>query len=292
MGNNKEFDNILNECLERMLVNGETVEQCLASYPEQATELEPLLQTALATKKASAIQPRPEFKARARYQFHSALHELEVKRNRPFFSWRQPRWATAIAVILILLVVGGGTVVTAGNSMPDDALYSVKLATEEIRLTLTPSDLDKAKLYASFADKRVPEIAQMAKEGKPELVEQTAHLLNLQLAMVASLVSIEGEGPEMMLAPAPAQAPTPAPAPPVERTPQPAEKAGGEESVPTQQDDERNELKATMEYYAIQHPEILRTALKEAPESAKPALQNAIDISVAGYNNALQALGE
>ena len=71
-----EFDNILDECLERVLIKGEALEQCLASYPEYAAELESLLQTALLTKKASAIKPRPEFRDRARYQFRSALQEM------------------------------------------------------------------------------------------------------------------------------------------------------------------------------------------------------------------------
>ena len=69
MKRNKEFNNILDECLERLLVKGETVEQCLASYPQYAAELEPLLQMAVAAKEASAIQARPEFKAKARYEF-------------------------------------------------------------------------------------------------------------------------------------------------------------------------------------------------------------------------------
>ncbi|GAI42438.1 unnamed protein product, partial [marine sediment metagenome] len=43
MSKEKEFDNILDECLERLLVNGETIEQCLQSYPEQAANLKPLL---------------------------------------------------------------------------------------------------------------------------------------------------------------------------------------------------------------------------------------------------------
>ncbi len=57
MKKGKRFDNVLNECLERLL-KGETIEQCLQSYPEQAAELEPLLRTALAAKRVSAIQPR------------------------------------------------------------------------------------------------------------------------------------------------------------------------------------------------------------------------------------------
>ncbi len=87
MRKSREFDNVLDECLERLLVKGETVEQCLRSFPEHADELEPLLETALATKQASAIQPRPEFRDRARYQFYAALQERERKRSRPFFSW-------------------------------------------------------------------------------------------------------------------------------------------------------------------------------------------------------------
>ena len=92
MKKEKEFDNILDECLERILTKGETVEQCLASYPEQAAELEPLLQTALSTKETLAIKPRPEFRERARYQLRAALQEMEEKRQRrfAFFSW-QPR---------------------------------------------------------------------------------------------------------------------------------------------------------------------------------------------------------
>ena len=55
MSSGREFENIVNECLERLLVKGETLEQCLARYPEQAVALKPLLETALSTKRASAI---------------------------------------------------------------------------------------------------------------------------------------------------------------------------------------------------------------------------------------------
>jgi len=82
MSKEKEFNNILDECLERLLVKGETIEQCLQTYPEQAANLKPLLQTALATRQAVAIQPRAEFKARARYQFRSALQEAASPRSR------------------------------------------------------------------------------------------------------------------------------------------------------------------------------------------------------------------
>ena len=248
MKKSKEFDNILEECLERVLTGGETVEQCLASYPEQAAELEPLLQTALLAKGAVDIKPRPEFRARARYQFQSELREMELRRERRFFGW-QPRWATVVIAVVVLLVASSSTVMAASNSMPDEPLYPVKLATEAVRVALTPSDLGKAELYVKLADKRVAEIARMADKGKAEQVEKTAERFNAHLIAMASLAAPRGQevvpqdrGPATFEAPAPEattrevapepEIPTPRPAaeeapPPavVEAPPQAAERA-------------------------------------------------------------------
>ena len=141
-------------------------------YPEQAAELKPLLETVLSVKEASAVEPRPEFKARARYRFRSALAEKAAPKRRPFFGWL-PRWATALAIVLVVLLAGGGTVVAASNSMPDSILYPVKLATEKVQLALTTSQLGKARLCADFADKRVAEIIYMADRGDAQQVEAT-----------------------------------------------------------------------------------------------------------------------
>jgi len=227
MQKEKEFDNILDECLERILTRGETVEQCLASYPEQAAELEPLLQTALSTKETLAIKPRPEFRERARYQLRAALQEMGEKRQRrfAFFSW-QPQWVTAVVAVLILLLASSGTVAAAGNSMPDGTLYPVKLATEKVRLVLTPSALGKAELYANLADKRVTEIVKMADKGKLEQMERTTQRLNAQLVAMVSLVGPPEEAAAVLTAPAPPAATQEAAAPPVTEEPPEEEKLG------------------------------------------------------------------
>jgi hypothetical protein len=185
----REFDNILDDCLERLL-KGETIEQCLAEYPEHAAELEPLLRTALDTREAAAIKPRFEFRERARYQFQAALREVESKKGRGFFGL-QRRWVTVVISVFALLVVVSGTVVAASNSLPDEPLYKVKLATEAVRLALTPSALGKAELHAELADKRVEEIIKMADEGKVEQVEQTTERLDSHLVAMAGLVTPE-----------------------------------------------------------------------------------------------------
>ena len=275
MKTGKEFNNILNECLERLLIKGETIEQCLQHYPEQATELEPLLKTALVVKKASAIQPRVDFKARARYQFQSALQGVASRRSRPFLGWF-PRWATVVTIVLVLLLVGGGTVVAAGNSMPDNTLYPVKLATEQVRLVLTPSQMGKARLCAELADRRVAEIIYMANKGDARHVELITQRLDKRLAMLAALALAQkaDEAPRVMAPPAPAPAPPP----------------GEAESERGAQADSRARLRMSVELYATNNTAALNAVLEKAPELAKPALRRAIAISVAGYQRALEAL--
>ena len=268
MKETKEFNNILDECLERLLVRGETLEQCLVSYPEQAGELEPLLQTALATKKALAIQPRPEFKARARYQLGSALREVNPRRRFFFLGW-QPRWATAVAAVLILLLGGGSTVAAAGNSMPDDLLYPVKLATEQVQLALTFSNMGRAELHAELVDRRVAEIIYMADKGDAQQVEVIARRLDNHLVMLAGLGSVlESNG-----------APT----------------GVAQLQAPADEDvysgaNNRARLRLTLESRAANHQADLQGVLETAPESVKPALRRAIAVSGTGYEKALHAL--
>ncbi|MFC2033128.1 DUF5667 domain-containing protein [Chloroflexota bacterium] len=217
MKKTKEFDNILDDCLERILANGETIEQCLASYPEQAAELEPLLKTVLLTREATRVKPRREFRERARYQFQAAIREAEEKRARGFFNFGwQPRWATAVVVSVIVLLSGTGTVAAASNSMPDSPLYPVKLASEKVQLALTPSNFGKAELYVKLADKRVAEIVRMADKGKAEQVEKLAERLNGHLVAMVNLAAPQRQEMAVLQVPAPQPAPQMAQAPQVE----------------------------------------------------------------------------
>ena len=84
MGNNKQFDNILNDCMERLITGQETVEQCLQRYPEYIKELAPLLHTAALMNKAVDVKPSADFRTRARYQMQ--LKMTESKAPRRFYS--------------------------------------------------------------------------------------------------------------------------------------------------------------------------------------------------------------
>ena len=188
----KQFDNALNDCLERLLVRGETIEHCLASYPTLADKLEPLIRTAVAAGQAAAIEPRPEFKVRARYQLLTALQETAAPRKRLFALPQRFRWATAVTMVLVMMLASGGMVAASSGSMPDNPLYPVKLAVEQLRLNLTASPLEKAELYAEFSDRRAMEIVNMAQKGKVTLAELVTERLDNNLRMMASLVMAPG----------------------------------------------------------------------------------------------------
>jgi hypothetical protein len=195
MKQNEKFNIILSDCLDRIL-KGETVEQCLNNYPEQAKELEPLLRTALVAKAASTIQPPAEFKARARYEFQSALRDIADKntRHRPAFSLRwqwHSGWAIAVVAIIVVILGGGTTIAAASNSMPDSTLYPVKLTTENVQLALTSSNLDKTELNAKFANRRADEIVYLASKGEVDQVQIASERLNTNLENMTQLAGNE-----------------------------------------------------------------------------------------------------
>jgi len=188
-------ERILDECIDRM-AKGETVEQCLLRYPEHSAMLKPLLEAVAIAHQASYIQPRPEFRVLARRQL---LSNLQYKRRRkeprefPFFIWR-PRWAVAIGTVLVLLVACSGTVAVSSSSMPGDTLYPVKVASEEMQLTLTFSNMEKAELHTKLAERRSEEMAYVASEkGDMAEVEEVRSRLSSHLGAVNDSVQAERE---------------------------------------------------------------------------------------------------
>jgi hypothetical protein len=283
---NKEFDNILNDCLDRLLLNGESLERCLERYPEQAAELEPLLETALAAREASDIKPRPDFKAQASYQFRAALQEKAAGKSRSSWGWF-PRWATVLAAVVVLVLAGGSTVFAAGSSMPDSPLYPVKLATEQMQFSLTFSQMGKARLCAELADKRVAEIAYMADKGDAEQVVVTTQRLEDRLDLLVVLVGGSQGASGVLMAPSPAATAPPkteeAP-PPIVVPSEGGRGWGGTDETATET------LMERVAFDAARNQAVLNEALAKAPEQAKPALLQAIMVSEDGYEEVLEAL--
>ncbi|MFC2058882.1 DUF5667 domain-containing protein [Chloroflexota bacterium] len=239
-----------------MITRGEDIEQCLRDYPDVAEELEPLLQTALATRaKVNMIQPRADFKALAKQRMLTQVRANVQKQNKParfsLIGWQQ-RWAVVVASVFFMILVGGGGIVAAaGNSMPDDFLYPVKIATEHVRLAFTSSDLGKAKLETEFADRRINEIAEMANEGKVAAVEATAERLVNHLTETEKLTEA-----------------------------QKAKDVVKEEDVA--------ELRGKLAQYAEEYPTVLEEALEKVPLESKATISQVLDTSKASIVASIQ----
>lgn len=184
----QRMDDILNECLDR-LARGETMEACLARYPEHAPELRPLLIVVRTTLAATVqITPRAEFRTAARHRFLDALAARHARERESFFTWSwMRRWGAVAAGVALLVVIGRGTVAAAESSLPTQPLYTIKQATEAFQIALAPEGSAKAKVYTELATRRLDEMTVLARQGDVQNVDRLtsqleAHLDNATLA--------------------------------------------------------------------------------------------------------------
>lgn len=70
-----------------------------------------------------------------------------------------------LAVISLVLGGSGATVVAAQEAMPNDPLYGIKLATEDVQIQATNNTQTRIELEFVFANRRTNEIVGMANEG-------------------------------------------------------------------------------------------------------------------------------
>jgi len=88
-----------------------------------------------------------------------------------------------LVIVLTLSAIGGGTAYAAQDSLPGDALYPVKLVTEQMRMMLPGDDVVKAERALSFAERRMGEIEALAEKGRPQdlnlAVEQYGYAMNM-----------------------------------------------------------------------------------------------------------------
>ncbi len=99
----EDLNLVLDKCIDR-LNKGETLESCLADYPQHKEELGLLLKAAGKTESAYAFTPSPDRKRSARQKFYA---ELESRRQPSFwqrFARQKLAWASTVSVLLLLVV--------------------------------------------------------------------------------------------------------------------------------------------------------------------------------------------
>ena len=138
-----------------------------------------LLQETPARDPSKASQRRDEYLRKVRYLHYSkpmfAIAGLFNSRSwKSLFSSARPSLVPFAAAVLLIfgLVFGSvGTVYAAQDSLPNDPLYTIKLAGENLRLAFTPDTEDKISLLTSYADRRLQEATTLDAQGQPIPVE-------------------------------------------------------------------------------------------------------------------------
>ncbi len=197
----KDLAILLDECLERIRA-GATVEECLASSPDEAEDLAPLLETLMMVRELRTVEPPPPLRMAAGRQRLLAraaeLRQQEARAQAPSLgeqlsrlgqalaSWlpsrpTATRWAfTAIATLLFLVVVGSSVVRAAGASLPGDPLYPVKRTTQAVRLALVLDETARAELERQIQAQRRAEALAVARQRRRVTVDFSGEIKSLR----------------------------------------------------------------------------------------------------------------
>jgi len=197
----KKFEDILFECIEDIKAGRSSIEDCLNRYPSAREQLEPLLRIALAIREPPDVKPSPSFKVKARVWLMDQIHGNQAITKWPWFRYgiqAKPipyikRFSMSMASVILVIVVavsalGAGTAYASQSSLPGDALYPLKLATEQAGMMLLRDDAARAERALSLAERRMGEMEALAEEGRSQdldlAVEKYGYALNMALSMM------------------------------------------------------------------------------------------------------------
>ena len=169
-------EDIIANCIDQIQAGKCTLEDCLARYPSLSDELRPLLKIATGIQPEAAT-PSPQFRQRARIRLLQAMQAPAANRGhagldifgrlKPPAPGRRLGYALIVATVVWALIVAGGTTVHASqDSLPDDALYPVKTAVENLRLAVARTPEARASLHLELAERRVQEVVAQSSLGR------------------------------------------------------------------------------------------------------------------------------
>ncbi|MBT3313659.1 MAG: hypothetical protein HN390_03505 [Anaerolineae bacterium] len=175
-------------------------------------KIDPRLETLLDDiQDVSARDPKRTAQGRARFLSQAVAIREEAVSPNPILRLREwldkikePKefkMTTLVSIVTILgLLMGGtgGTVYASQDSLPNETLYGIKIASENMRLNMANDTQSELSLLLEYANRRGEEITALAEEGT-ELPEATMTMLQTQLQQALQLAG-EMDDPEMLQA--------------------------------------------------------------------------------------------
>lgn len=158
-------------CLD-LLEQGESMEQILSRYPDEAEQLRPLLNTAVKLEEFE-LNPSLVAQNRSKKAFLAQADALRAgSRPRRFFSiFGLRRLAMPLVALALILLLGAGLNTVSASATPGEPLYTAKRVFESLQLALTTAPVNRSDLMAQFNQERIREIQQLLDERRTADVE-------------------------------------------------------------------------------------------------------------------------
>ncbi len=181
------FESILDESISALQA-GVPIEEILAETPEYATELRPLLYaaTVLADPNPRLVPEERKLALRAEYMKQVAdlptvtaplLNEKAqaifriIKRRLNRKAVLSDLVTITITIILTLFMAILILTYVARDALPGDFLYGFKRASENVQLSLTFNEAQRAVLADQFNQRRLAEIEQLIEQNRAAIVQ-------------------------------------------------------------------------------------------------------------------------
>ena len=135
------------------------------------------------TEQRSPLLERPVMREQFRKELRGRLmsEAVSVLAPRPSRFSFPAMLRPALAVAAVLVLVFAGATSAAASSLPGDPLYAVKRAAEDVRLALTFDDVARTQLLSELTDRRLEELAEIAKHrpsAAPTATQEYADAVN------------------------------------------------------------------------------------------------------------------
>lgn len=156
-------------CLQE-IENGAEIESVLVQYPDLADELRPILETSVQARSLSAPEPSDALTRRNRAKVLQRAAEMSDANIKPaprsawFASAR--RFATSLALLILIFASGTNLVSASTISLPGDNLYSVKRSWENLQLFFAFDGKLRKALEVKNENERIHELRELIASGR------------------------------------------------------------------------------------------------------------------------------
>lgn len=164
-----ELDQLLEEYLQQMPGDQDTLERLVQAHPNRAEWLRSLIETAVLARALQVSTP-PAVQARSRAVFLSQAARKRQPRSKwlPVFLLRP---ATVLALFIVILVTAlFGSGLASAQALPGDTFYPVKISVEQARLSLAANTASRLRLQDLYDQRRVEEVQSLLARGRIQRV--------------------------------------------------------------------------------------------------------------------------